>query len=278
MEVHSGLAYPYQNGTIVEHDWSMTDFSCPVSPGSAEVVILAGGASRRMGSPKALLQFSLTPSGSSTMPESFLDHLLAVYRAAGVECATVVWPEFAGREPEVLRSIERLKVTKPQVRHVFHSDPSADRLASVMLGLRSVLNSSRVFLQDVDRPFVTTTAIRSLLMYETVTDGGYAAPNVFGHAGHPLLLTRRAVESLLEEASKLTIGDPFVPQTTLRDLLQALQGTLVPLGSMEEAFFHAININTPAEYRQFFRPEAEGISPVMVANSLQAERLPTVPR
>ncbi len=216
---------------------------------STEVVILAGGASRRMrapftgepGSPKALLHFSVR--------ETFLDHLLAMYRAAGVERATVVWPEPARRDARVIHSIAQPSTISLKTSHVFHKDPCADRLASVVLGLREA-NPSRVFLQDVDRPFITSSVIRSLLTCETAINGGYIAPDVFGHAGHPLLLSPEVVQSLL--AGAIVRESPTSEVLTLRDLLLPFAGTLVPVGSMEEAFFLTININTPAEYHRFF--------------------------
>lgn len=258
-----------------------------MSQRSAEVLILAGGASMRMGSPKALLHFSAQASPtmpsptmpSPTMPETFLDHLLAVYRAAGVERATVVWAESARRDAQVLHAIAHPRTISLKTRHVFHEDPSADRLASVLFGLRRADGSSKVFLQDVDRPFVTTDAIRSLLMCANATDGGYAAPDVFGHAGHPLLLSPEVTHALLDEHKPAQLSSDehsMTPVMTLRDLLRPFPGTLVPVGSMEEAFFLAININTPAEYRQYFPSVGTGVrNPQMGAESTVSS--PTVP-
>ena len=215
---------------------------------STEVVILAGGASQRMGSPKALLHFS--------KHETFLDHILAVYRAAGIERSTVVWAESARRDTRVLHSIANPRTISLKTRHVFHEDFLADRLASVLLGLRITDSDRCVFLQDVDRPFITWAAIQALLASQ-VTDG-YAAPRVSGStsaseiAGHPLLLTPPLIRELLDK----NLADPCIQNersSTLRDLLRDYPCTLVSVGSEEVASELEININTPADYRRYFR-------------------------
>jgi len=214
---------------------------------STEVVILAGGASIRMGSPKALLQYDTE--------ETFLDHLLCVYRSAGVERATVVWSESSHRDERVLQAIAHPKVVSLKTRHIFHEDHSADRLASIRFGLRNTYNSSYTFLQDVDRPFVTPSVIRFLLGSIGKNGYDYSAPDVFGHAGHPLMIGPYLVETLIQP-------DPKSSATTLRDLLRPLRGMLVPVGSMEEAFFLSLNINTPAEYRLYFPIQLQQQLPV----------------
>ncbi len=235
---------------------------------SAEVVILAGGASRRMGSPKALLHFSPDANVHYTLGkkghgqseehrETFLDHLLSVYREAGVERATVIWSESARRDARVLHAISHPQSISLKTTHVFHDDPSADRLASVMRGLQQTEESSMVFLQDVDRPFATPAVIRALGSANIINGNGYAAPDVFGHAGHPLLLSASAVHSILNSQRNTTEARSSGAPITLRDLLLPLPGTLVTIGSMEEAFFLALNINTPSEYRRFFAPDPE---------------------
>ncbi len=213
---------------------------------NAKVVILAGGAARRMGSPKALLRYSSR--------ENFLDRILAVYRAAGVDRATIVWAHSARRDPRVLHAISHPKCVSVKIAHEFHDDPDADRLASVLRGLRHADGASRIFLQDVDRPFITTSVITSMLACKE--DEGYAAPRMIGHApevlgraGHPLLLSSHLVTQLQGLSSM---------NSTLRDVLQPYPCTLVPVASRMDAALPAsptmleININTPAEYRLYF--------------------------
>ncbi|MDP4199810.1 MAG: nucleotidyltransferase family protein [Bacteroidota bacterium] len=214
---------------------------------ASEVVILAGGASSRMGSAKALLAYA--------EGETFLDHIIASYRAAGVDRAIVVWSESASRDPRVLHAIAHPLTISLKTRHVFHENPSADRLESIRFGLRNWNGESSVFLQDVDRPFVNPSVIAALLSCEECTD--FAAPDVFGHAGHPLLLSETVSHAVLEAP---TTGMDF----TLRDILRPFQRTLVRVGSMEEAFFLSININTPAEYREYF-PVPESVNELVPA-------------
>ncbi len=200
---------------------------------NAEVVILAGGAARRMGSPKALLGYSSR--------ENFLDHILTVYRTAGIERATIVWAHSARRDPLILHAISHPKCISLKIAHEFHDAPDANRLASVIRGLRHADGTSRVFLQDIDRPFITTSVLTAMLACKE--DEGYVAPEVLGRAGHPLLLSPHLIIRL----QMLPLG-----HGTLRDALQPYPRTLVPVSSMKEGALLEININTPAEYRIYF--------------------------
>jgi CTP:molybdopterin cytidylyltransferase MocA len=200
-----------------------------------EVVILAGGASARMGESKALLHFCVH--------ETFLDHILQVYRAAGVERAVVVWPKLARHDLRVQRYLVQDSKSHRQTIHEFHEDMNADRLTSVIRGLRRISGSSSVFLQDVDRPFITVRAIQSLL--EKKGSGGYTAPDTHGHAGHPLLLSPQLVFDLREL-------DTTATSLTLREVLLPYPFKLVQIGSAKETTLLEININTPAEYRRHF--------------------------
>ncbi|HET6401674.1 MAG TPA: nucleotidyltransferase family protein [Candidatus Kapabacteria bacterium] len=206
---------------------------------SAEVLILAGGVSRRMGSPKALLHFS--------SHETFLDRILAVYRAAGIERVTVVWAKMARYDPRILHYLSHPRYVSLKTRHEFHDDPEADRLASVFRGLRHADGASGIFLQDVDRPFVTKSVISAMLACHEKE--GYSAPEIFGRAGHPLLLSPHLV-------TQLQCVPPI--DSTLREILQPYPCTLVPIESMEGAALLDVNVNTPAEYRRYFPSVSAG--------------------
>jgi CTP:molybdopterin cytidylyltransferase MocA len=224
---------------------------------STEVVVLAGGASRRMGSPKALLPFlPLSPATlSSAISETFLDHILAVYRAVGVERITVVWAEAARRDPRILHCISHPRIVSLKITHQFHDDPNADRLASIIRGLRYVDRTSSIFLQDVDRPFITTSVIAAMLASgeeSIVGNAGYAAPDLDGHPGHPLLLSPRVVTTLLDDSAKPSERSLLESPSTLRDLLQTYACKLVKISSGGEAKQLEVNINTPTDYRRYF--------------------------
>ena len=81
-------------------------------------VILAGGASRRMGSPKALLPYA---------GETFVDRLIGVFQSV---CDSVI--VVLGHEADAIRSGVRRKAS-----FVFNPDHELGQLTSLQCGLRA---------------------------------------------------------------------------------------------------------------------------------------------
>ena len=196
----------------------------------ATAIILAAGASRRMGFPKALLPFS----GSRT----FLDHLVDVYSSIGCDVVLVLSPAVS----RLARGLARAPATPPpaSLRLAINRDPDGDRLSSIRIGLETPAAGSAVFLQDVDRPFVTPPVLRALL--ERLGPHGYAAPDLGGRGGHPLLVAPAVAAALRSDRRS----------RTLREALAGFERTLVDVGESR----CELNINTPELYRLHVSAEA----------------------
>lgn len=137
-------------------------------------VILAAGASTRMGSPKALLT---TPEGAT-----FVEAILATLRAAGVESVRVVAAPGAS----------------PVADAVINPDPSRGMLSSVQCGLRALPAScDAVLLWPVDHPLVTTGTVASMIDAFRAGDPPLVIPVHDRRRGHPVLFARRLVPELL---------------------------------------------------------------------------------
>lgn len=137
-------------------------------------VILAAGASTRMGSPKALLT---TPEGAT-----FVEAILATLRAAGVESVRVVAAPGAS----------------PVADAVINPDPSRGMLSSVQCGLRALPAScDAVLLWPVDHPLVTTGTVASMIDAFRAGDPPLVVPVHDRRRGHPVLFARRLVPELL---------------------------------------------------------------------------------
>jgi molybdenum cofactor cytidylyltransferase len=190
------------------------------SAAEAAVVVLAAGASRRMGRDKAVLPFTAT--------ETLLDHILAVY--ASLPCPAIVVRAGAA-EPALPR---RNPLRHTTARIVFNDNPKGDRLSSLMRGIEEVPAGTYLFIQDVDRPFITTWVLRTLLAHRHPT--GYTAPDIGGHAGHPVLLSSFVVDALRERGTA----------ATLRDALREFDRNLVRVSAPD----CDLNINTPEEYER----------------------------
>ncbi len=194
-----------------------------------------------MGSPKALLPFTLEQRSAATSPWTFLDQILAVYRNAGIQRATVVWPHAARRDERILAFLAHPKFISVKIQHIFHDDPLAGRLESVLRGLTHSDKTASTFIQDTDRPFITGSVLVALIA--SAEEEGYTAPDVTGHAGHPILLSPHLASQMnkLRETKNLT----------LRDVLEPHPASLVGVSAIERALLE-ININTPEDYEAYF--------------------------
>jgi molybdenum cofactor cytidylyltransferase len=142
-------------------------------------LILAGGASVRMGRPKALLEFR---------GRSFLACGVEVVRAAG--CAPVIVVDGAHRLPE-FDGVERV-----HNEHWQHGP-----LASLQVGLRRALAIdpalAGLLVHHVERPRVRVETIAALLEAHAAEPDRLWQVCVGGRSGHPMLWPRGLFEALL---------------------------------------------------------------------------------
>lgn len=136
-------------------------------------IILAGGASRRMGSPKALLPYK---------GKNFINTLIDVF----AQCdQTVV---VLGHDADRVRS----GITSPATIAV-NSHPERGQLSSLQLGLAAVAQADAVLFTPVDYPAISSETVARLLPYA----GEFAMPRYQGRRGHPVLINRTLVQEML---------------------------------------------------------------------------------
>jgi len=141
-------------------------------------LILAAGESRRMGSPKALLQYH---------GETFLDRLIGIFAA---KCSPVIVVVGAHRDmilSAVRRATEAVVVENAEYR--------LGQLSSMQCGLRAVPDDlDGVLFTLVDHPAVRADTIDYLL-------AGPAAPlripRYGGRRGHPIFFTQGLIREFL---------------------------------------------------------------------------------
>jgi len=201
-------------------DQETTPFSTEPREISTAVLLLTAGASRRMRRTKALLPFSPR--------ETFLEHLLTVYRTVGAQLVVVL--PCAGSHAIV--EVVRQSTFNPTL--VWNSNPCGDRLSSILCGLEALSTDRYVFVQDVDRPFVTPSLLHALIASAHST--GYAVPAFDGKSGHPPLISPVVTHALRD----------LPHAATLRRALTHFDRRIVPVTSRE----HDVNINTPEEYER----------------------------
>jgi CTP:molybdopterin cytidylyltransferase MocA len=147
-------------------------------------VILAAGASVRMGRPKALLPVDATG-------ESFVARLARTFADAGVEEIVVV------SRPGLDLSNTLAGQLRP-VRLVDNPDPDRGQLSSLLAGLRV---SDRPGVQAilvglVDVPLVAADTVRAVVAAYRRTPAWIVRPVDRGRHGHPVIFDRRVFDEL----------------------------------------------------------------------------------
>jgi CTP:molybdopterin cytidylyltransferase MocA len=130
-------------------------------------IVLAAGASVRMGSPKPLVQWR---------GRAFVRHVIDALRDAG--CDPIVVVEGAHALPDDAIA---------GARRVVHEGWANGPLSSLQAGLRAT-GEGAVLLATVDRPHVGTHTIAALLAAHAEHPDAVVQPRFAGRRGHPLVL------------------------------------------------------------------------------------------
>ena len=148
-------------------------------------IVLAAGASRRMGRPKLELEL-----GGMTLVERSVQNLLD----ASVDRVRLVVPPGSALGPRALAATKSLEVIR---------NPNRDEgiSSSLRVGLRGLPNATRVVLVALaDKPLVKPETICKLLdVFEAVVEEGDAKvvyPVYRGQQGHPVLWDAALVDEL----------------------------------------------------------------------------------
>jgi len=145
-------------------------------------VILSGGASRRMGSPKALVSYQ---------GASFLEHLLRVTRHPAVGVRRVV----LGADAESISA----QVAIPAGEMVVNKEWEKGQLSSVHAALTSLpAGTQGMLLCPVDHPLVSAALIASLIEAFLESRAPVVLPTFEGKRGHPVVFSAAVYQELLE--------------------------------------------------------------------------------
>ena len=139
-------------------------------------IVLAAGASSRMGHAKAML--TLGPAGPT-----FVDAITDTLRAADVPVwRIVVAPGFAARGDH----------------DVVNPDPSLGMLSSIQCGLGDFPEPpDAVLVWPVDHPLVAPETVRAILAAFKSANTPVVVPTYKGRRGHPVLFAARVFPELL---------------------------------------------------------------------------------
>lgn len=186
------------------------------------VIILAGGNSLRMGSPKAWLL-----KGNTT----FLSEIIKSYQLFGIETITVVLNEkFTTSEWK-----NELSEIKSNATLIKNCSPEKGRLYSLQLGLKAV-KSDFAFIHNVDNPFVENEVLEELINHTEIN--GVTIPTFKEKGGHPVIIN---------EVVKKEIIDNYQNYETLKEVLANFPKKYIEVKSNSILK----NINTPQELETY---------------------------
>ena len=144
-------------------------------------IILSGGASRRMGTPKALLGFQ---------GETFLDRLIRVLSSVCNPIIVVV-----GAHANQIRSgSER----SGGVLFAVNPDPDRGMLSSLQCGLALVPpGAAAAMFVPVDHPHMEASTVETLAARFVADRAPVTVPTYLGEHGHPVCIAKTLIDELL---------------------------------------------------------------------------------
>jgi molybdenum cofactor cytidylyltransferase len=187
-------------------------------------IVLAAGASSRMGRSKALLKV-----GS----ESFLNRITRTLYEAGVDEVIVVVRGAADEASATLEDVPR------RARLIVNPRPDDGQLSSLLVGLRAADRPGvrAVLVTLVDLPLISVDTVRAVLdAYRRSQGARIVRPTLNGRYGHPVIFDR----TLFEELRRAD------PAAGAKSVVRAHQADTINVEAADEGAF--LDIDTPEDY------------------------------
>lgn len=190
-------------------------------------IVLAAGASSRMGRPKALM-----PVG----PETFLSRITRTLQEAGIEEIIVVLGNDAAAVHAAMPGPGR------GVRLIENTHPDQGQLSSLLVGLRAADRPGvrAVLVTLVDVPLVSADTVRTVLStYKEGKGALIVRPAREGQHGHPVIFDRVLFQELRQ-------ADPAIGA---KAVVHAHQADVVDVEVSDAGAF--ADIDTPEAYARY---------------------------
>ena len=186
-------------------------------------IILAAGASERMGKPKPLLRFN---------DKTFLDQIISVLKRSDVDRITVV----LGAEAETIKKSADLSGTNI----IINKDYQKGQLSSLILGIEQTPQETEAILIClVDNPFITEEVVNKIISKFKETNNPIIVPVFNKKRGHPTLFSRALFDALLnapeEQGARYVI---YSNEEKILELETSENGILIGIDTPDDYKFH----------------------------------------
>jgi len=197
-------------------------------------VVLAAGASERMGKPKPLLRFR---------DKTFLGQIIAVLKLSDVDRINIV----LGVEAQAIRKSVDLSGTDVIVNENYQRGQLSSLIAAIEA---TPPQTQAILLCLADMPFITAKIVNEIIAKFRETSAAIIVPVFDGKRGHPTLFARAVFDELLSAPSEQ--GARFV--------LYSNEQRVLELQTSNSGV--QVRIDTPDDYRLYF-----GVEPTLAGNS-----------